>query len=466
MFFARLSQLARSISFRLTIWNAAVVILTAVLTLAGMHIGVRSALLHELDTFLLDDLDALSKYVEADGESFTLQTVQRSPSWMQRHGHGRFATVLDQGGYTVWASDEQPEELPPELPQTNLPPTPFGNYRIAQRVVVDQSGRRLLVRVGIPLAVLEEDIRRVDFLALVVAGIALVVALPLGYWLTRRVVHVLGDMTRRTSNLRPMRLANRLPVRGTGDELDQLAQTINGLLDRIASYLDRRVDFVANAAHELRTPVAAIRSTAEVALGAARSQGEYEQFLADVIEECSTLEYLVNQLLLLSEGETERLRLDGERVALHEIVAQSCDMFEAPAESLGLTLHVETEPAVVEQGNRHHLRQVLNNLIDNAIKFTPCGGQIEVRLVADIQGRQAVLSVCNTGPGIPTENLPRIFERFYLCNKSRQREQGRRGTGLGLSICRTIVEAHGGTIAAASVPGEWTSFTVRLPLAE
>lgn len=465
MFSAWLKQASRTIRFRLMIWNAAVVVVTAGLTLVGMQIGVRQALLHEVDTFLLDDLDALTESVLADADSFAPQSRKRSPSWLQRHGHGRFVMLLDNQGNQVWASDDQPDDLPGDLPLADFGPAYVGDYRIAQRIVHDDTNRKLLVRVGIPRTVLVEDIRRVDFLALEVATIALVVALPLGYWLARRVVHVLGDMTQRTSDLRPMQLDERLPIRGTGDELDQLAATINNLLDRIASYLSRREDFVANAAHELRTPVAAIRSTAEVALGAPRSRGEYEQFLADVIEECSTLEYLVNQLLLLAEGDAQRLRVHWQELAFDEIVTQCCDMFEALAESLKLDLHVHTIPTTVAGGNRHHLRQVLNNLLDNAIKFTPPGGRIDVRLWHDHQAHQAVLSVSNTGPGVDPDGLSRIFERFYQTDKARHRDQACRGTGLGLSICKTIVEAHGGTIVAESIPDELTTFTVRLPLA-
>jgi heavy metal sensor kinase len=465
MFSALLKQAARTIRFRLMIWNAAVVVVTAGLTLVGMQIGVRQALLHEVDTFLLDDLDALTESVLADADSFTPQSRKRSPSWLQRHGHGRFVTLLDRQGNFLWASDDQPMDLPPEMPLTNFGPAYIGEYRVAQRAVNDDAGRPLLVRVGIPRTVLDEDISRVDFLAMEVATIALVISLPLGYWLARRVVRVLGDMTQRTGDLRPMQLDERLPIRGTGDELDQLATTINGLLDRIASYLSRREDFVANAAHELRTPVAAIRSTAEVALGAPRSQGDYEQFLEDVIEECATLEYLVNQLLLLAEGDAQRLRVHWQQLAFDEIVTQCCDMFEALAETLQLELHVETIPTTVAGGNRHHLRQVLNNLLDNAIKFTPPGGRIDVRLWHDHDLQQAVLTVSNTGPGVDPEGISRIFDRFYQADKARHRDQARRGTGLGLSICKTIVEAHGGTIMAESVPDQLTTFTVRLPLA-
>ncbi len=463
MFFARLNQFRRTLLFRLMLWNIFVILLTASATLFGMQFGVRRALLHEVDTFLLDDVDSLQ------GFQLDLATLSNRPtgarrSSLQHHGHGRFVTVLDMQGRVLWASDDQPGELPPQLPLDDLGPAHVADYRLVQRTISSSDGTPLVARVGIPLSVIAEDVNRVDMLAVIVACIILLIAPLVGYALARRVILVLRDITRRTSRLRPARLDERLPIRGTGDELDQLAVTVNGLLDRLASYLSRRDDFVANAAHELRTPLAAIRSTAEVALGVHRTPGEYEGILEDVIDECSSLDHLVNQLLLLSESEADRIRIHGERVALDEVVAHSVDMFAAVAESQEIEFQTRLAPAVVE-GNRHSLRQVINNLLDNALKFTPAGGRIEVTLEQQSSPQETVLQVANTGPGIPPHELGLVFERFYQCDKSRSSQNGRRGTGLGLSICKNIVEAHNGRIQVESRPNELTVFTVTLPTA-
>jgi signal transduction histidine kinase len=277
-------------------------------------------------------------------------------------------------------------------------------------------------------------------------------------------------MIRTTEGLRPTQLAERLEIRGTGDELDALAARINSLLDRIGDYLQQKHDFLANAAHELRTPLAAIRATVEVALRGERSTTEYQELLDQVIDECAALEALVNQLLLLAETDADRLKAYSDRVALDQVVAGAVEMFRGAAESRGLTLSVSPLPPTPVAGNRHHLRQVINNLLDNAIKFTAAyhgngHGQIVVTFLRDDYRHVARVEVRDNGPGIPPEDLPHVFDRFYRVDRSRSRSDGAGGSGLGLSICQAIVAAHHGEIAVVSAPGEGTTFTITLPLA-
>jgi signal transduction histidine kinase len=289
-----------------------------------------------------------------------------------------------------------------------------------------------------------------------------------------------------------------LKIRGTGDELDRLSETFNHLLDRIGSYLQDRRDFLANAAHELRTPLAAIRSGIDVTLVKPRSSDEYQNLLTDIGAEATALSQLVNQLLLLSETESERLREHAERVRLDELIDKAKDMFEGVAESKYISLDVSQSRPTEVLGNPHHLRQVIYNLLDNALKFTPPGGRIAIELEHD--HKEAVVTFQDSGIGIPEDDLQRVFERFYQIDRRRQLQldeasatatteatatantpattdadattagdptidEAPRGTGLGLSICRAIVLAHKGTIRAMSQPSQGTRFVVRLPLA-
>jgi signal transduction histidine kinase len=293
-----------------------------------------------------------------------------------------------------------------------------------------------------------------------------IIAPLVGYWLALRVTRPLSLIISTTSQLRPDRMHERLPIRNTGDELDQLSQTVNGLLDRIANYLAQKRDFLANSAHELRTPLAAIRSTIEMALGEGRSRQEFEELLAEAIDSCSSLEFLVNQLLLLAETEANGPRARRDRVNLSEIVDKAVDMFQGVAEAKQIRLQANFGPGIAYvEGNRHHLRQVLNNLLDNAVKFNQVGGTISVELATDDRTPQAILRVRDTGIGIAAEDLPHIFERFYRCDKSRTRAADAQGNGLGLSICRAVVQAHDGQIFVDSDPGKGTTVTVSLPLA-
>ncbi|MCO6459706.1 MAG: HAMP domain-containing protein [Pirellulaceae bacterium] len=464
MFFARIRRFTRTLHFRLMLGSALLVMLTVVLTLAGIQVGVRQALLHELDRFLVENVRELNQILLADPE--WVARLDEHPEARRQHhrGHVRFAIIFDDQGQVVWSSDEQPNDLPMELALQLPGPRTLLGYRLVHRRFFDASGAERTVCVGVPIEVLNEEIARVDWLAAIVAGTALLLAPLIGFGYAGRLTRVLGDIMHRTARLRPNRRDERLPVRGTGDELDQLAQTVNRLLDRIASHLDRHEDFLADAAHELRTPVAAIRTTAEVALASRHTQHEYEEFLGDVVEACQSLEGLVSQLLLLSETESDRLRIQGQRVSLDRVVQRSAEMFRDLAASAGIDLTVETSPVLVE-GNQHHLRQLLNNLLDNAIKFTPAGGRIHVHLGTEAAGERAVLEVRDTGAGIEADDLPLVFERFYRGADARRREDAPAGTGLGLSICRSIAEAHGGEITVRSQIGQGATFRVCLPLA-
>ncbi len=285
-----------------------------------------------------------------------------------------------------------------------------------------------------------------------------------GYFLAGRATRPISKIITTTARLHPKNLDERLPMRGTGDELDQLSGTINGMLDRIAAYIDSNRDFIASAAHELRSPLAAIRSSVDVALDRLRTPDEYAALLTDVAEECARLTNLVNRLLLLAEGDAGRLAAQHHQAQLDKVVRESVNMFEAVAESKGVELKLVRVMAVTVPGEEYHLRQVVRNLLDNAIKFTPPQGRITIDLACDGDKKQTTLRVSDSGIGISAQDLPRIFERFYRGDKSRSREHGPGGSGLGLAICEAIVSALRGEIKVQSRPGEGSTFIVTLPM--
>jgi signal transduction histidine kinase len=344
-----------------------------------------------------------------------------------------------------------------------LEPVTFQNYRVVGQPLEHSAPDFDRVVVGASLNLIQQDLARIDRGVLLAAAAVLLAAPLCGYWLAARAARTMGAIITAASRLRPSHLNERLPIQGSGDELDQLAHTINSLLDRIAAYLNVKRDFLANAAHELRTPLAAIRSTMEVALNSNRSTEEYEELMVDVIEECFILETLVNQLLLLSETEADLPAAKFEPVALDALAAKSIEMFTGVAEGRGVSLRTGELATATVRGNPAHLRQLLNNLIDNAVKYTPAGGKVVVDLHVRNAGRQVELCVADTGQGISSEEQRHIFERFYRAESARTRAGGPKGAGLGLSICQSVVNNHGGTIACTSQPDRGTTFTVLLP---
>lgn len=467
MLLGRIRATSRTLRFRLAAWNAAVVILTALVTLFGLRQGVHYTLVHELDQLLLEDIREIGfsigelHYPTADDD--LEKDLERKARGHAQHGW--FVQLLDPDGKELWASFSAPPARPlmPQVPDGT--PVSVDSVRLVQRRVSRDKSSPIIVRVGATLSMLQQDMSHIDRLAANAAIAALLIAPACGYWLAGRATRPLADIINTTDRLRPEQLNERLPLRGTGDELDHLSRTFNGLLDRIAIYLQQKRDFLANAAHELRTPLAAIRSSVEVALNSDRTRDEYEELLANIIEEGASLELLVNQLLLLAETEADRLKTRGQPVRMDEVIQKAVAMFHGAAEVRDLELYCEPLPAVTVEGNRDHFRQVLNNLLDNAIKFTPPQGRITVSLAAEAESREAVLRVADTGIGIPEADMAHLFDRFYRADKSRRRDIEQRGTGLGLSICQAVATAHGGRIHVESELGRGTTFVVRLPLA-
>jgi heavy metal sensor kinase len=377
---------------------------------------------------------------------------------------GWFVQFLDPHGEELFASENTPEPHPDRALFRDSEAISADGNRMRQDALGTLDGQKVRVRVGASLDFLARDMQRIDELALLVVAVMLVVAPLGGYWLAGRATHPLAEIIHTMARLRPTQLDERLKIRNTGDELDQLSLTFNKLLDRIGEYVQQHRDSLANAAHELRTPLAALRSSIEVCLNEERPPEEYRELLANLIDEGTALETLVNQLLLLAETETDRLKIVGHYVELHTIIERCVDMFRGVAEFRCIDLVADNLPAVFVEGNRHHLRQLLNNLVDNALKFTPSQGRVTVTLTRVEANHTAILRVADTGFGISPQEVPHIFERFYRGDRSRRRDQETRGTGLGLCICQSVVQSHGGTIEVTSTPGEGTAFTVELPL--
>ena len=464
MLFERIKSQWQTLRFRLMVWNAAAVLVTALAVLMIVREGVRHSLQNELDQRLTEDILEIALAIEEPRSPVFEHLYEELDRKARGHvRHGWFVQLFDARGEEIWSSPSAPAAVVPAGTMGDFRPVTAGGSRVAQHRVSQQDGTPLTIRVGASLDFLTADMRQIDRLVLGVGLAALVLAPAGGYLLAGRATRPLSQIISTTAALRPDQLDERLIIRNSGDELDRLSATINGFLDRRAVYLQQQRDFLANAAHELRTPLAAIRSSVEVALGGDRSPSEYEDLLSEVIEECSSLEVLVNQFLLLAEADAERIQPSSERVRLDDLLRRAIEMFRGAAEARGIELEIARLDSACVNGEVVHLRQVLNNLLDNAVKFTPEGGRITAALRFDPKLQTAQLSFSDTGPGIAPDDLPHIFERFFLVDKSRSRDHDSRGIGLGLSICQAIARALGGSISATSEPGHGSTFTVTLP---
>jgi signal transduction histidine kinase len=250
----------------------------------------------------------------------------------------------------------------------------------------------------------------------------------------------------------------RVPVAGTNDAIDELTALFNAMLDKIEGLVDAMRGALDNVSHDLRTPLTRLRGTAELALAGAPDLDRYREALADCVEESDRVLVMLNTLMDISEAESGTLQLTRERVSLAEIVARAVDLYRDVAETKGVTLSVAPGDAVIVSGDRTRLEQVAANLIDNAVKYTPPGGRVDVDVAR--HGDRALVRVRDTGPGIPADELPHIWDRLFRGDTSRTE----RGLGLGLSLVKAIVEAHGGSVTVESEPGRGSTFTVALPV--
>jgi heavy metal sensor kinase len=455
-----------TLRLRLTAWNTLVVLVMTLASLQAARFAARATLYADADAELraaVQEVVLALRDLSPDIDAVVAEISRKAESHEQR---GWFVQILEENGTTLWKSDHCPTEVA-TFPPSNLDQeeniVQVGPYRYVRLRVARAGEPTYHVRVGTYTTGLDASLASLLRLLLAVGAVLCLVTPLAGWWLARRATQPVAAMLHTAGKLKPTRLGDRLPVRGSGDELDTLANTINRLLDQVAAHVDRQEQFVADAAHELRGPLAAVRSAIEVAISHDRSVDEYRETLAEVLDEACGLSKLANDLLTLAEACDDSRPRPTERVDLAAIARQSVAMFTAAAEERGLSIDLTTSGTTIVAGDAPQLRQVLGNLLDNAIRFTPPGGHLQLAVGADAPTDTVTLTVADTGIGIAAAHLGHVFERFYKVDAARSHDDDGRSGGLGLPICKAIVERHGGAIAVASQPGSGTTVTVRLP---
>jgi heavy metal sensor kinase len=256
-------------------------------------------------------------------------------------------------------------------------------------------------------------------------------------------------------------LSLRIPTRQAGDELDYLILTFNRMIERLESSFQQMKQFSADVSHELRTPITGIRGQLEVALFTAKTTEQYREAMFNALQDIDRLSQIVRALLLLSQAESGQLLLQKSRLNLGEVVKDLVEQFQIPAEAAGVRLTADVPSQCSALVDRVQIERMINNLLSNALKFTPEGGQVRMALKPLPECIEMVVE--DTGCGIASEYLPHIFDRFYRVPGSGAKSSVEQGLGLGLSFVAWIVKAHRGTIEVASTPGVGTRFTIKLP---
>lgn len=469
-------MLVRSIRLKLTFWYTGLLTLTCLL-LGGLSYGLLSySLNRDIDYALRGITDVLKTTVERRTDTilpaeiddifrqfFGFSPLERhidffNPSGQRQRGQSRDKSLLEvplsESALEAAARGQQVFET---IEGENSPA-----LRVLTTPVMDNGRVVNVVRVGMSLENMRETKKRFLLITAGLLPITLLLSGGGGWLLAGRALRPIDSMTRTANRISAEHLSQRLSVSGSDDELDRLAGTINDMLDRIDGSVQEMRRFSADASHELQTPLTILKGEIEVALLKQRSPSEYEQVLNSCLEEIDRINKLVEGLLLLARADVGALRLDLQPVDMAQLSRQLCDQLQPLARQHGIDLHHEVLDSVVVDGDELQLQRMLMNLIDNGIKYTPAGGQVNVS-VEKVDG-EAVIRVQDSGPGFGAEEADKIFDRFHRAPQARQ--QHSKGSGLGLSITRSIALAHQGEIKVESVLGSGSTFSVFIPCLE
>ena len=319
-----------------------------------------------------------------------------------------------------------------------------------------------LVQVGESLSAMDETLEELGLILLTFTPLALLLLSLGGWFLAGRTLAPMVRITRAVRKINAENLNQRLPVGNIQDEIATLAETFNSMLARLEDSFRKIQQFSADASHELRTPLTILRGETEVALRWAKKPEEFRNMLESNMEEIDRMGRIIENLLTLAKSDAGELPPDFKELSLSDLLQELYLQAKTLGESkdIGIALRLDVFEEIRIRGDELRLRQMFLNLISNGIKYTPPGGRLEIAL--GIEGEDAVVTISDTGIGIPEEDLPHIFDRFYRVDKARNREAG--GTGLGLAIVKWVAEAHEGKIAVRSAPGKGSAFTVYLPV--
>jgi len=465
-----LYRIRHTLAFRLTLWYAGIFTFSACVAFFIFYLMMTSVLRYWTDQELLSQVSTFSSIFSAKG----LEAVKRVAILESQAAGERkiFFRLLYPNGITFSSSNMsywQNIRVGPSAIRMLLE----GRLNVFETLTI--RGRKHKIRIlysiigpGIILQLgrsMENQTRVIEafrkIFMLVMTGLFLVAVL-IGMFMARRALAGVADISRTARRISGSALDKRVPVKPRGDEIDQLAITFNGMLDRIETLVTGIREMNDNIAHDLKSPLTRIRGIAEITLTTDADVRDYESMAAGVIEECDRLLGIINTMLVISRTEAGVEKLNPKKLDPAKLVRQAGELFRPIAEDKNITMSCRTPDTLLYHGDIRMLQRMIGNLVDNALKYTPSGGRVDLAIGQD-KGGEILITAKDSGIGISSADQSQIFNRFFRCDASRPQDTSRSGVGLGLSLCRAIARAHGGDITVDSIPGRGSLFSVILP---
>ncbi len=463
----------RSIKFQLIVWYAAVLIGSLVLLGSVTYLALQRSLVGALKENQLRRARQVAQLLREELERH--QEARAGEEVEARYAPGlndRFVRITRRDGVLLYLSKPPKDQ---SFDPAALPPPKWPAQTEASSQAALVGGRRMLltshlvttpvngsflVETGAPMDQVQADLRKwLAFLLTMLPAVALI-ALGGGYVLLKRSLYPVDQIAATAERLSSQNLSERLPVPQSGDELERLSLALNRMIERLEAAFQYSRRFLADASHELRTPLTVLRGELESLVQEPQFTEEWRERLGSALEEVERLARIVEGLFAISRLDAGEAAAEWVKFDLAQLATATADQMALLAEDKSIRITCEAAKAVWVEGDRARLKQVIVNLLDNAIKYTPHGGAVS--LMVQPKDNKALVEVADNGMGIPPEALPRVFERFFRVDQARSRDQG--GAGLGLSIAKSICTAHQGRIEVSSTPGRGSRFRVELPL--
>lgn len=462
-----------SIRFKLTVWYAAVMVLVLIFFGSTLYLTMSRALYTEVDSRIKGMAEVMASSSHTFPSHFDLAQLDMMVAEnLGFKNQGKFIQIMDNTGTVGQTSVSlSPHPLPISITAIKRAANKEMSFdtlkverlkypiRMITYPIIENGEVANILQIGTSLETLQNTLH-VLFLTIIFGILASLALASFGGWfMAKKSLSPVNDITIAARTITAKNLDQRIEVANPNDEVGRLAETFNEMIFRLNNSFRQINQFSSDVSHELRTPLTIMRGEMEVAMRTQRTPEEYKEVIASGLEEVERMSLMVEELLLLSKTEHGELKLNVSTVALRRLLEAIYDNATALARGKGISISIQSNDEVYIEGDEMRLRQVLLNLVDNAVKYSPSGGKVELSLTRNKE--YAHISVKDTGLGIAKEEQEKIFGRFYRVDASRSREVG--GTGLGLSICKWITEAHGGKISVVSDIGKGTTFTVSLP---